>query len=358
MLDPLQFAYRAGRGVEDATLTLLNLIYKHIEGSKTHARVLFVDFSSAFNTIQPHILTSKLLSHFNIHPKVVGWVLDFLTGRSQHVRVNGTFSDVCISSTGSPQGCVLSPLLYILYTDDCRSRHDERFIIKFADDSAIVSLLQDHEINHGPVVDDFVKWCKSSFLELNIDKTKDMCIDFRRDAPQIDVTIINGNEVEVVEKYKHLGSMLDNKLRWEDNINMILSKWQQRLFFLRKLNYFKVDRKMLVLFYRSCIESVLSFSLTCWFGNLTVQCKNKLGKIVNICSKIIGVQQTSLSTLYKNQVLNKANSIVRNHHHPLYQEFKLLPSCRRYRVPRTRTNRSKHSFIPTAVSVLNQKRND
>ena len=156
MLDPLQFAYRAGRGVEDATLTLLNLIYKHIEGSKTHARVLFVDFSSAFNTIQPHILTSKLLSHFNIHPKVVGWVLDFLTGRSQHVRVNDTFSDVCISSTGSPQGCVLSPLLYILYTDDCRSRHDERFIIKFADDSAIVSLLQDHEINHGPVVDDFV----------------------------------------------------------------------------------------------------------------------------------------------------------------------------------------------------------
>ena len=111
-------------------------------------------------------------------------------------------------------------------------------------------------------------------------------------------------------------------------------------------------------FYRSCIESVLSFSLTCWFGNLTVQCKNKLGKIVNICSKIIGVQQTSLSTLYKKQVLNKANSIVRNHHHPLYQEFKLLPSCRRYRVPRTRTNRSKHSFIPTAVSVLNQKRND
>ena len=124
------------------------------------------------------------------------------------MRVNGTFSDLCTSSTGSPQGCVLSPLLYILYTDDCRSLHNDRFIIKFADDSAIVSLLQDHERNHGPVVDDFVKWCKSSFLELNIDKTKDMCIDFRRDAPQADVTTINGKEVEIVEKYKYLGSIL------------------------------------------------------------------------------------------------------------------------------------------------------
>lgn len=50
LLDPLQFAYRAKRGVEDATATLLNLLHKHLEGSKTHVRVLFVDFSSAFNT--------------------------------------------------------------------------------------------------------------------------------------------------------------------------------------------------------------------------------------------------------------------------------------------------------------------
>lgn len=77
LLDPLQFAYRASRGVEDATATLLNLVFKHLESSKTHARLLFVDFSSAFNTIQPHILIDKLVNNFNLDFNVVGWILDF-----------------------------------------------------------------------------------------------------------------------------------------------------------------------------------------------------------------------------------------------------------------------------------------
>ncbi len=115
-LDPLQFAYRAHRGVNDAIITLLNLLNKHLEGSNTHARLLFIDFSSAFNTIHPHILAMRLLEHFKLSNNLVGWILAFLTNRTQMVKVNGILSDLLCLSTGSPQGCVLSPLLYILYT--------------------------------------------------------------------------------------------------------------------------------------------------------------------------------------------------------------------------------------------------
>ncbi len=76
-LDPLQFAYRAHRGVNDATITLLNLLYKHLEGSNTHARLLFINFSSAFKTIQPHILAMRLLEHFKLSNNLVGWILGF-----------------------------------------------------------------------------------------------------------------------------------------------------------------------------------------------------------------------------------------------------------------------------------------
>ena len=93
LLDPMQFAYRCGRGVEDATTTLLHLLYRHLEGTKAHARLLFLDFSSAFNTIQPHLLVDKLIHFFNLDLNLVGWILDFLTVRSQCVRVNGSFSN-------------------------------------------------------------------------------------------------------------------------------------------------------------------------------------------------------------------------------------------------------------------------
>ena len=65
MLDPFQFAYRTRR-VQDASSTLLNLLHKHLEGSKKHARLLIVDFSSAFNTIQPHFLVDKELFIYSV----------------------------------------------------------------------------------------------------------------------------------------------------------------------------------------------------------------------------------------------------------------------------------------------------
>ena len=67
------------RGLEDATLTLLHVLLKHLEVSGTHAQILFIDFSSAFNTIQPHILANRRLEQLNLGFNLVGWILDFLT---------------------------------------------------------------------------------------------------------------------------------------------------------------------------------------------------------------------------------------------------------------------------------------
>lgn len=111
-LDPMQFAYRPHGGVEDATLTIPNSLLKH----RCHPRILFIDFSSAFKTVQPHLVTHRLLHEFNLRNNLGGWILDFsfLTNRTQRVRLNGVLYDQAVSSTGSPQGCVLSPLLFIL----------------------------------------------------------------------------------------------------------------------------------------------------------------------------------------------------------------------------------------------------
>ena len=75
-MDALQFAYRPQRGVEDATATLLNMIFKHLEGKDTHARLLFIDCTSAFNSIQPHVLMARLEEEFNLSKNLLGWILD------------------------------------------------------------------------------------------------------------------------------------------------------------------------------------------------------------------------------------------------------------------------------------------
>lgn len=100
LLDPMQFAYRPKRGVEDATVTLLHLLIRNLEGKGSHTRVSLVDFSSAFNTIQPHVLIGRLLEQFKLY-NLLGWILDFLTNRMQKVRINNTFSGQVTSSTGS-----------------------------------------------------------------------------------------------------------------------------------------------------------------------------------------------------------------------------------------------------------------
>ena len=149
---------------------------------------------------------------------------------------------------------------------------------------------------------------------------------------------MHNNEVEIVSKHKYPGTIFDDKLKWDDNTEEIVKKGQQRLYLLRKLNYFSVDQNILTLFYKSFIESVLSFSFICWFHSLGVKNKNSLQRIVRIASKITAVPQRDLAFSCEQQILRKARSTVTKKDHILNQEFTTLPSGRRLRCPICKTD--------------------
>ncbi len=99
----------------------------------TYVRVLFVDYKSAFNTIIPVKLFDKL-EQLGIQHYLAFWILDFLQNRTL-VKINDILSSRKTISVGAPQGCVLSPLLYSVYTNDCVSHCNSVQIFKFADDT-------------------------------------------------------------------------------------------------------------------------------------------------------------------------------------------------------------------------------
>lgn len=76
-----------------------------------------MDFPSAFNTIQPLLLRDKL-TEMGVDPHLVAWIMDYLTCRPQYARLGDCRSDTMASSTRAPQGTVLSPFLFTLYTPD------------------------------------------------------------------------------------------------------------------------------------------------------------------------------------------------------------------------------------------------
>ncbi|KAK3550909.1 hypothetical protein QTP70_008072 [Hemibagrus guttatus] len=120
LLDPLQFAYRANRSRDEAVNMRLHFILQHLDKSGTYVRLLFVDFSSAFNIIIPTLLQTKLIQ-LSVPSSLCQWITSFLTDRHQLVKLGKFTSNSRTTSTGAPQGCVLSPLLFSLYTNDCTS---------------------------------------------------------------------------------------------------------------------------------------------------------------------------------------------------------------------------------------------
>ncbi len=139
-----------------------------------------MDFSSAFNTIIPNVLLPKL-TQLSVPTSVCQGITNFLSDRQQLVRLGKYTSNTRMISTGAPQGCVLSPLLFSLYTNDCTSKDPSLKLLKFADDTTPIGLIQDSdESAYRQEVKELPVWCSLNNLELNTLKTVEIIVDFWR----------------------------------------------------------------------------------------------------------------------------------------------------------------------------------
>ena len=101
-LDPLQFAYRPNKSTDDAIAIALHTALSRLDKRNTHVRMLFIDYSLAFNTIVPSKLIIKLEA-LGLNPALCNWVLDFLTDRVQVVKVGNNTSTSLILHFADPE---------------------------------------------------------------------------------------------------------------------------------------------------------------------------------------------------------------------------------------------------------------
>ncbi|CAB4043612.1 Hypothetical predicted protein, partial [Paramuricea clavata] len=134
--EPFQSAYKRYHGCETALIRVQNDILRALD-SHNCVVLLLLDLSSSSDTVDHEFLIHRLRTRFGIKRKALDWLRSYLTNRSQFVNIDGSKSETHNMTCGVPQGSVLGPILYLLYTSplaDILRRHNMLFHF-YADDT-------------------------------------------------------------------------------------------------------------------------------------------------------------------------------------------------------------------------------
>jgi len=190
MLDPLQFAHRTERVLKMPSCSFwISCINTWIKLPQSHAWILFADFSSALQSpMQSHNLALKLISNFSLQHDLLLWIVNFCNKQmSTSVCEHVVF---CASCRLNWIPGVCPSLSYILYMDDCHSNQENSYLVRFADDSALLSLLGTQDghgtglytyIEHSPTKTIYIKYYTKQnkpFFKLKSMQIFPACINF------------------------------------------------------------------------------------------------------------------------------------------------------------------------------------
>lgn len=275
-----QYGFREKRSTSDAIERLVSHISDKLD-KKQKCLGVFLDMAKAFDTVSVPNLLNKL-EHLGIRGVPLDLFTDYLSNRSQVVKINDVISDSAPIYFGVPQGSVLGPSLFIIYINElCRKKLKNAEIITFADDTVVVF----HDATWDGVkkvaeegLASIMKWLNRNILTLNLSKTKYITFTIKNNDQPLQNSLnlkahvcdsftlnCNCHVVDSVSSIKYLGVLIDQNLNWKIHINNLTSRLRKLITLFKKIRHINDVKTVKTVYYSLC-QSIATYGILAWGG--------------------------------------------------------------------------------------------
>lgn len=258
-----QFGFRTQHSTIDQVHRITSVIESALEDKKVCSAV-FLDVAQAFDKVWHEGLIHKIKSMFS---KQMSKILEsYLTDRYFRIKQEDAYSELKAIGAGVPQGSVLGPVLYLLYTNDIPVPENDT-IATYADDTAIMAIGENHDESVAKVqraVTQIENWTKKWRIKLN--ESKSVHVDFTNKKINYKEIYISNNAIPHANTAKYLGMTLDTKLRWKAHVKKkreeLGLRYKKMYWLIGKHSTLSIANKILL--YKQILKPVWTYGIQLW----------------------------------------------------------------------------------------------
>ncbi|KAK8398046.1 hypothetical protein O3P69_003745 [Scylla paramamosain] len=217
-VDIRQFGNIKATSTSHYLTSFLEFIHSHLDKRNTSLAVAFVDFKKAFDLVDHTVVISKAVS-LGLPPNLIAWLADFLTGRRQAVRYQGSVSNFQQLTCGVPMGTKMGPLCFLLLINDALTDTPHRW--KYVDDCTVGVPVSNKNPDYSPlqaILERLQTWTEESRMTINHSKTVVMHFCTSSVPVPPPRLTVGPHPFQVVQCAKLLGVTVDDQLTWKQHV--------------------------------------------------------------------------------------------------------------------------------------------